>query len=618
MLISGWLIGPGPDVTETLIQRSVKRSSNRLPQSRSPFVKSNIGGTPRRPSSIGPRSSAGTPQTETRNSSHPRITPLDFSIGKTRSVARSIERSPRRSTPRLNGSGRDSNVYSQSPSPETGRDISHVWDGYENYEDEAEDTQQVNGGFDEPSLAPIDEPEETLADFQPEEPSLNILGEEEEEELAAPEQVSIAAESRRPRTRLSDVSNASQQDPQDSQDSPSQKPMKKPPGRPRKNVKKTASSQAAAEKPKAPAKGRKPGARKDPNMGMGQSNEVFKKPGIPRGNVRMRRQDTPMEDDGILKTRSGRISYKPLQAWKGEYAVFKPEEINGGVVDSITRFVRMEDVTPQKRKLNYNPEKTSQQPRRKKRKLAVRTDGANDSDEVEEVDLEPWETEEGVISGNVRMWDPELETGIDERRNQGLRQTFTHKTAASLTTITEIAFASLKIEPRENGEGSFRFAKTLTMPFFGSGVVELPPGGFKRSKNSRRMQMMFFVHLGKVSVEVAGTKFGISKGGVWQVPRGELHDDFSSSGHCSLRLAPRKDCNINKMVHSEEERQMRTGVSIMPASYLGILLLWLLTIARSGTHFQPMRKMPQKIPCIDPLFNHSVASRFPARAYNPH
>lgn len=67
---------------------------------------------------------------------------------------------------------------------------------------------------------------------------------------------------------------------------------------------------------------------------------------------------------------------------------------------------------------------------------------------------------------------------------------------------------------------SFRYAKTLTMPFFGSGIVELPPGGTKRTKNSRRMQMIFFVHIGKVKVEVAGTTFTITRGGVWQVPRG--------------------------------------------------------------------------------------------------
>lgn len=68
----------------------------------------------------------------------------------------------------------------------------------------------------------------------------------------------------------------------------------------------------------------------------------------------------------------------------------------------------------------------------------------------------------------------------------------------------------------------------MTLPFFGSGVVELPPNGYKRAKNSRKMQMVFFVHEGKVMVEVGAqgmseiNQFAISKGGVWVVPRGEF------------------------------------------------------------------------------------------------
>ena len=62
----------------------------------------------------------------------------------------------------------------------------------------------------------------------------------------------------------------------------------------------------------------------------------------------------------------------------------------------------------------------------------------------------------------------------------------------------------------------------MTLPFFGSGMVEIPPNGFKRMKNSRKMQMVFFVHEGKVTVEIEDVQFGMTKGGVWQVPRGEF------------------------------------------------------------------------------------------------
>ena len=69
----------------------------------------------------------------------------------------------------------------------------------------------------------------------------------------------------------------------------------------------------------------------------------------------------------------------------------------------------------------------------------------------------------------------------------------------------------------------FKFAKTLTLDFFGSGMVQLPPGGAKRIKNSRKMQMVFFVFYGRVTVNIGTppTKFSIGRGGQWQVPRGK-------------------------------------------------------------------------------------------------
>lgn len=92
-----------------------------------------------------------------------------------------------------------------------------------------------------------------------------------------------------------------------------------------------------------------------------------------------------------------------------------------------------------------------------------------------------------------------------------------------LTQINvELAFAASKIEPRPTpGNPNFCFTKTLTKNFFGAGIIELPPRGYKGTKNSRRFQFLFFVHYGKVAVEVAGNRFVISKGGMWQVPRGK-------------------------------------------------------------------------------------------------
>ncbi|KAI9849414.1 MAG: hypothetical protein M1838_000157 [Thelocarpon superellum] len=122
---------------------------------------------------------------------------------------------------------------------------------------------------------------------------------------------------------------------------------------------------------------------------------------------------------------------------------------------------------------------------------------------IEQEPLEPWEEEPGIITAPVTEWDPDASVLDPE------------------VVEADIAYAARAIETREVPNSSFRYAKTLTLPFFGSGVVDLPPGGVKRPKNSRKMQMVFYVVYGKVLVDVAGTTFRIGPGGMWQVPRGE-------------------------------------------------------------------------------------------------
>jgi centromere protein C len=69
---------------------------------------------------------------------------------------------------------------------------------------------------------------------------------------------------------------------------------------------------------------------------------------------------------------------------------------------------------------------------------------------------------------------------------------------------------------------AFQYGKILSLPFFGAGIVEIPPNGYKREKNSRKNHMIFFIETGKVDVTVEQNDFTISKGGSWQVPRGKF------------------------------------------------------------------------------------------------
>jgi len=88
--------------------------------------------------------------------------------------------------------------------------------------------------------------------------------------------------------------------------------------------------------------------------------------------------------------------------------------------------------------------------------------------------------------------------------------------------ILDIAYAPSGIQTREVKDSTFRFAKLLSSSFIGSGVVELPPEGVKKPKNSKKMHMVFYVCRGRVQVDVSGVQFSAGKGCVFQVPRGEL------------------------------------------------------------------------------------------------
>jgi len=99
--------------------------------------------------------------------------------------------------------------------------------------------------------------------------------------------------------------------------------------------------------------------------------------------------------------------------------------------------------------------------------------------------------------------------------------------------MTEIALGRLSIATKDVAGANFGYGKIVSLDFFGAGLIDLPVGGFKSQKKTRKMHMCFFVAEGKVTVIVGATEFTISKGGTWQVPRGT----FSQFLHVSLNLA---------------------------------------------------------------------------------
>lgn len=240
-------------------------------------------------------------------------------------------------------------------------------------------------------------------------------------------------------------------------------------------------------------------------------------PPLPKGRGLLinRRVQVPGED-GIIRTRSGRNSYRPLAFWRNEHVDYDPDAT---VEDKVSRRqgklllptvkgvvrVEEEDAPATKRRHAY---KSSSSRSRSKRNSE--DDDVSKHPFFDPVPAEPWESEEGAVVTNTIVWRPEYDwdpPGLDEEVEVAPEQ---------------VAVSGQAIETREIRNASFKFAKTLSLPFFGAGVVDLPPGSEKRPKNSRKMYMAFFVYTGKVKVTVNEASFRIGRGGQWFVPRGKL------------------------------------------------------------------------------------------------
>ncbi|KFX98182.1 hypothetical protein O988_04479 [Pseudogymnoascus sp. VKM F-3808] len=224
--------------------------------------------------------------------------------------------------------------------------------------------------------------------------------------------------------------------------------------------------------------------------------QIQRGPPRPRQNgLFILRRETP-ELGSFATTRSGRASIKPVAYWKNETIVYGEDDTADAdasfLLPTIKEVIRHDDVEKEKSK------------RGKKRGPKP---GKREEEEDDDDALEPWESEPGRVYGAIRSWNPEDPTGLDSGEVED-----------------EIAFSNAAIITREIPGSSVKFAKILTMPFFGCGMVDLPPGAIKKPKHSRKMQMAFFVHKGRVTVAVGDNEpFRIGKGGMWQVPRGNVY-----------------------------------------------------------------------------------------------
>ncbi|KAI1022837.1 hypothetical protein LB503_000578 [Fusarium chuoi] len=109
-----------------------------------------------------------------------------------------------------------------------------------------------------------------------------------------------------------------------------------------------------------------------------------------------------------------------------------------------------------------------------------------------------------------------------------------------------VAISGEAVQTRVVQNVSFRMAKTLTTPFMGAGVVDLPAGSEKRPKNSRKMHMVFFVHTGKVLVTVNEASFRLSAGGMC------ITNDYDTDS----RIFFTQGCEISAQPTEPDQSQM--------------------------------------------------------------
>ncbi|ORY63982.1 Mif2/CENP-C like-domain-containing protein [Pseudomassariella vexata] len=434
----------------------------------------------------------------------------------------------------------------------------------EEEEEEEESMQVLDPGGDDEDVEPPVQDDEPSVEMEAEESEAE---EEEEEEVKQPrkrsrkpkaKEVEISAveratpepdevEDEEPVTkkRGRSAKNASKEVPEPTSESSKHRPSRRSSlsedndvseereaKRPRTEKKPKASKVAAS---KAPATKGKPGRkRKSSAIGV-DSPQVQRGPPPPRarGLVSLK------ADRAATKTtRSGRVSFQPLQFWKGERVEYDTE--NEETIEDKGRCRHIKIGASIKEIRRIEEEEASNKPKKRRGKPASgrsrrRVSEADEDDE----DREDWEIDPGQVAGEVIYWRREHELNPPQEEDQ------------VEVEDQELAISHNAVQMKDIKDATFRFAKTLTMPFFGTGIVDLPPHSEKRPKNARKMQMVFFVHYGSVVVTIAQTVFRITKGGHWFVPRGN-HYSIENDRDRPARIFFAQGCELLVPAESQE------------------------------------------------------------------
>ncbi|CAO2648498.1 Nn.00g077650.m01.CDS01 [Neocucurbitaria sp. VM-36] len=214
-----------------------------------------------------------------------------------------------------------------------------------------------------------------------------------------------------------------------------------------------------------------------------------------------------MDPEAVARVgRTGRHRVAPIDFWKND-------RISYDVDGSMTSIVK-----------NQEPEEPARKQKSSSTKGKKRTLTAIEED----VELDPWEEDEGLLVGNYRDFDPVT----DVTSNDIIEDT--------------IAWAEKGIQPVDVPDGSFKYTKLASVgSFFNWGLIELRADQMKRTKNSRKMHMVFNVQSGTVEVKVHENEFTAHRGGIWQVPRGNTYSIRNvGSGTARVFFAQAREMNV--------------------------------------------------------------------------
>ncbi|KAF2640777.1 hypothetical protein P280DRAFT_507384 [Massarina eburnea CBS 473.64] len=533
------------DIQESSVPSLATTSANLLRNSRTHFpppkarspMKTTLGSSPRRQSSMGPRApSANPPSSPTRAVSHPAVNRLlDFEQ----------DEASLQETPALSGSGQPrgkrNSIYDIETSPSRANSVMLE---EEIQEEIAEESYVADVGNDSLSVAGDDVSEEVEeSPVIPEKPqnrgkkrksSVEPPDEEEAPKARrgrpASSQVSASqkkgkkaapAPASQPR-RSKRVSDVTEEEPSialdvsagatEDTDTPPVAPKRR--GRPPSHTEQKANNEPVFKKPKAMDKSKKkadPPAteknkkekKKEPVQAIeaGKFVDVHRKPisradmdqmsttsaGSRFGRGRHLSVFRELEPEAVARVgRTGRHRVAPVDFWRNESITYDKQM-------GMQAIVKNEFQEPVPRKYPASKAKG------KRRNVA--------ESEEEDMELEPWEENEGVFQGIHRDYD--AVTGV-----------------ATDLVESRIAWAKkgVDVDLTDVGDASFKFVKLSSVgdeSFLSWGFIELQDDQMKRTKNSRRMHMVFHVQSGAVEFKIHENVFILHRGGVCQVPRDE-------------------------------------------------------------------------------------------------